>query len=223
MDLTSPLPVRLCPGPRGIRMHLLLLAFTLLAVMVAPLLARTKIVHRWVITGQPMPKFRKILVIAVLENYFIRQEFEDEMERLLAKSDIEGIRSHMVLPPRNEMMEGELKQRIKEADYDAVLVIRPKAFRKETQEVGTKSIYMPPTVYQSLWPYWDMAFKQFSAKGSYLKENTIVSAEFNLYRTNDETLLWSGETDTVYSENFRKLAKEYANTLVKQLKKDKVI
>ena len=82
---------------------------------------------------------------------------------------------------------------------------------------------MPPTVYQSFWPYWDMAFKQYSTKGSYLKENTIVSAEFNLYRTADETLLWSGETDTVYSKNFEKLAKEYANTLVKQLKKDKVI
>ena len=40
---------------------------------------------------------------------------------------------------------------------------------------------------------------------------------------NDETLLWSGETDTVYSENFGKLAKEYANTLVKQQQKDKVI
>ena len=78
---------------------------------------------------------------------------------------------------------------------------------------------MPPTAYQSLWPYWDMAFSQFSAKGSHLKENTIVSAEFNLYRTNDETLLWSGETDTVCSENFGKLAKEYADTVVKQLKK----
>ena len=40
---------------------------------------------------------------------------------------------------------------------------------------------------------------------------------------NDETLLWSGETDSVYSENFGKLAKEYANTLVKQQQKDKVI
>jgi len=29
-----------------------------------------------------------------------------------------------------------------------------------------------------IWP-----FKQFSAKGSYLKENTTVSAESNLYRT----------------------------------------
>lgn len=223
MNPTKFTAVRLFPGSRAISMCLAFLAFTILCVMVTPLLARTKIVHRWVLTDQPMPKFRKILVIAVLENYLIRQEFEDEMERLLARSNIEGIRSHMVLPPRNEMMEGELKQRIKEAGYDAVLVIRPKAFRKETEEVGTKTIYMPPMAYQSFWPYWDMAFKQFSAKGSYLKENTIVSAEFNLYRTNDETLLWSGETDTVYSENFGKLAKEYASTLVKQLRKDKVI
>jgi hypothetical protein len=223
MNPTKFTAVRLFPGSHGISMRLVFLAFTIITVMVTPLLARTKIVHRWVLTDQPMPKLRKILVIAVLENYLIRQEFEDEMERLLARSNIEGIRSHMVLPPRNEMMEGELKQRIKEASYDAVLVIRPKAFRKETVEVGTKTIYIPPTTYQSLWPYWDMAFKQFSAKGSYLKENTIVSAEFNLYRTNDEALLWSGETDTVYSENFTKLAKEYAGALVKQLKKDKVI
>jgi len=213
------------PRPRrhSIRIPFIFLVFTLLTVVVTPLLAHTKIIHSWVHAGEPMPKFKKILVIAVMENYLIRQEFEDEMERLLANSGIEGVRSHMVLPPRNELMEGELKQRIKEADYDAVLVVRPKAFRKETKEVGTKSIYMPPMAYQSFWPYWDMAFKQYSTKGSYLKENTIVSAEFNLYRTTDETLLWSGETDTVYSKNFEKLAKEYANTLVKQLRKDKVI
>ena len=204
-------------------LYALLLGFTLLVLAVTPLVGGTKIVHHWVITDQPMPKLKKILVIAVLENYLIRQEFEDEMERLLAKSGIEGVRSHMVLPPRNELMEGELKQRIKEEDYDAVLVIRPKAFRKETEEVGTKSVYMPPTVYRSFWPYWDMAFKQYSAKGSYLKENTIVSAEFNLYRTKDEALLWNGETDTVYSKNFDKLAQGYAKALVKQLKKDKVI
>ena len=210
------------PGNPGIKMRLSL-GLIVLTLLSTTLFAGTKIVHRWVVTSQPMPKLRKILVIAVLENYLIRQEFEDEMEVLLGKSGVQGIRSHMVLPPRNELMEGELKQRVKEADYDAVLVIRPKAFRKETQEVGSKSVYMPPPFYQNLWPYWDMAFKQYSTKGSYLKENTMVSAEFNLYRTKDETLLWSGETDTVYSTNFEKLGKEYASALVKQLKKDKLI
>jgi len=44
-----------------------------------------------------------------------------------------------------------------------------------------------------------------------------------IFTAPNETLLWSRETDTVYSENFGKLSKEYANTLVKQQQKDKVI
>ena len=59
---------------------------TLFMLVIAPLSAGTKIIHRWVLTGQPMPKLKKILVIAVLENYLIRQHFEDEMEKLLKKN-----------------------------------------------------------------------------------------------------------------------------------------
>jgi hypothetical protein len=194
-----------------------------LAMTVSPLVADTKIFHRWVLTGEPMPRIKKILVFAVLENYLIRQDFEDEMARLLAKSGVEGVKSYMVLPPRNELMEGELKQRIKEMNFDGVLVIRPKAVRKETEEVVTGGIYVPPPGYYNFWPYWNMASGQFYATSSYLSENTIVRAEFNLYDAKTEKLIWNGETDTLYSKDYGKLGKDYANTLVKQLKRDKVI
>jgi hypothetical protein len=198
----------------------------ILALAIPAASAGTKIVHRWVLTGLPMPKLKKILVIAVLENYLIRQEFEDEMEKLLAKSGVEGVKSHMVLPPRNELMQGELKERIKESDFDGVLVIRPMAVRNESKEVvtvGAGRYYVPPAGYNNFWPYWNMAAGQVDAMSSYFKENTVVSAEFNLYNTKDEKLLWSGETDSAYSKDFRKLGREYANTIVKQLKKDRVI
>ena len=221
--VVAPSHLLKCTLPRVRRAGFRLFSLAFLSGLVAfPLFAGTKIVHRWVLTDEPMPNLRKILVIAVLENYLIRQEFEDEMERLLAKSGIAGVRSHMVLPPRNELMEGELKQRIKEGDYDGVLVIRPKAFRKESKEVVT-GLYTPPVGYYQFWPYWNMMGGQVAATSSYFKEDTIVTAEFNLYTTADEKLLWSGETDTVYSKKFEKLAKEYAGALVKQLKKDKVI
>ena len=229
------LRARLASAKATLRLHLLsgtragrtrvifLVLFTLLLMAVLPLFAGTKIIHRWVLTDQPMPKLEKILVIAVVENYLIRQHFEDEMEELLAKSNVEGVKSHMVLPPRNELMEGELKQRIKESDLDAVLVIRPKAMRRETKEVVTGTVYMPRPGYYNFWPYWNSTYRQFSTTNSYMEEHTIVSAEFSLYNTKDEKLLWSGETDTVYSKDFGKLGKEYANALVRQLKKDKVI
>src|ERR1700758_5007623 len=115
-----------------------------LRIGVLPLMASTKVVHRWVLTGVPMPRFQKMLVASIMENYLIRQEFEDEMKKLLVKYGVEGIQSYMVLPPRNEMMEGELKQRIKESSLDGVLVVRPKAARRESEEVVTGGIYMPP-------------------------------------------------------------------------------
>jgi hypothetical protein len=196
----------------------------MLAVAALPLWAGTKIVHRWVVADQAMPKFKKILIIGVMENYLIRQELEDEMERLLAKSGLQGIKSHMVLPPRNEMMEGELKQRIKESDFDGVLIIRPKAMRKESKEVvNLAGPYVPPAGYYTFWPYWNMAREQVYVTSSDVKEETYVSTEFNLYNTKDEKLLWSGETETVYVKDFDKLARDYAGALVKQLKKDKVI
>jgi hypothetical protein len=209
-----------------IRTRLLFLV-SILILGSLPLRAGTKIVHRWVLTDQPMPKLRNILVIGVLENYLIRQKLEDEMERLLAKSGVQGIRSHMVLPPRNELMEGELKQRIKEGDFDGVLVIRPRDMRKETKEVVTSlaaPYYVPPAAYHNFWPYWNMAWGQaYYRTSSSVKEYTYVSTEFNLYSTKDEKLLWSGETESVYSKDFGKLAREYARALAQQLKKDKVI
>ena len=196
---------------------------TILAITVLPLMADTKIVHRWVLTGVPMPRFRKMLVASIMENYLVRQEFEDEMEKLLEQYSVEGIQSYMVLPPRNEMMEGELKERIKESSLDSVLVIRPKAVRKETEEVVTGGMYLPPAGYSMFWPYWNMAYSGFYPTSSYTKENVIVRVEFNLYSTKDEKLVWSGESDTLYSENFEKLGKGYAQALVNQLRKDKVI
>jgi len=68
-----------------------------------------------------------------------------------------------------------------------------------------------------------MAWGNANATSSYVKEDTYVGTEFKLYNLKDEKLLWSGETDTVYTKDFGKLAREYARALVKQLKKENVI
>jgi hypothetical protein len=199
----------------------LLAIFLLLSVL--PLFAGTDIVHRWVLTGLPMPKFTKVMVASVMENYLVRQSFEDEMKKLLEKNGVQAVQSYMVLPPKNEMMEGELRQRIKESVLDGVIVVRPKAVRQETEEVVTGGIWVPPPGYYSFYPYWNMAYGQFYATSWRVDENVIVRVEVNFYNVKDEKLVWSGETDTVYSKDFEKLGKDYAKTLVKQLKRDKVI
>src|SRR6516225_3880037 len=189
----------LCPGACdmnfGCRSAVLL---TMVVLGTWPLLAGTKIVHRWVLTGLPMPQFKRILVAGVMENYLVRQDFEDEMKTQLPKYGVDGVSSIDFLPPKNEMMEGEAKQRIKESTLDGVLVVRPKEARQETEEVGTGGVYMPPPGYYSFWPYWNMAYGNFISTSSYTQENIIVRVEFNLYYVKDEKLVWSGEHHTQY-------------------------
>lgn len=201
----------------------MLALLALVCIAVLPLLAGTRIVSRWVLTGIPIPQLRKMLVAAVMDNYIIRQEFEDTMKTQLTKYGVEGVQSYMVLPPKNEMMEGELRQRIKESSLDSVLVVRPKAVRTESEEIVTGGVYVPPPGYYSFWPYWNMAYGSFVPTSSYTQENVIVRVECNLYDAKTEKLVWSGLTDTVYSKDFEKLGKEYAKTLIDQLKRDKVL
>lgn len=194
-----------------------------LSLSVAPLFAGTDIVHRWVLTGLPMPKFTKVMVATVTDNYFVRQSFEDEMKQLLEKNGVQAVQSYMVLPPRNEMQSGELRQRIKESALDGVIIVRPKDARTERQDVVTGGVWVPPPGYYAFYPYWDMAYGQFYATSWRTEENVIIRVEVNMYNVKDEKLVWSGETDTVYSKDFEKIGKDYAKTLVKQLKRDKVI
>ena len=195
----------------------------MLSLCALPLFAGTRTVYRWVLTGIPMPTIKKMLIVGLTDNYLVRQELEDKMEELLAKSGVTGIKSHMVFPPRNELMEGELRQRIRESTLDAVLVVRPKEIRKESEEVVSGGFYVPPPGYYNFWPYWNLAYGSIYSTTSYIKENTIIHAECNVYSSKDEKLIWSGESDTMLEKSFEKMGKGYAQSLYNQLKKDKVI
>jgi hypothetical protein len=188
-----------------------------------PLFAGTRIVFRWVLTGILMPTVKKILIVGLTDNYLVRQEFEDKMEELLAKSGVTGIKSHMVFPPKNELIEGELRQRIRESTLDAVLVVRPKEVRQESQEVVTGGFYVPPPGYYTFWPYWNLAYTSVYSTTSYIKQNTVIRAECNIYNVKNEKLIWSGESDTMLEKSFEKMGKGYAQSLFNQLKKNKVI
>jgi len=194
-----------------------------LTLATLPLLASTRIVHHWVLPGLQIPRFQKILVAGILENYLVRQEFEDQMKTLLAKYGVEGVQSYVVLPPKNEMMEAELKQRIKESSLDSVLVVRPRALRGGTEEAQADGTYAPPQAYYAFWPYWNMAYGNFYPASSASKGKITVRVEFNLYNTKDEKLVWSGESGAVNAKDFEKSDKEFAQTLVDRLRKDKVI
>lgn len=194
-----------------------LCAFSMVVCSAAP--AGTNFVRRWKITEGPPPTLHKILVLALTENYIIRQHFEDEVEVQLAKAGAEGIKSHMVMPPRNEASEDEILQRIRESPLDAVMVVRPVEVRTETEEVPGTLAYVPSPMYYSFGPYWHWAYGAAYTPG-YMKESTIAQVETNVYNSKNEALMWSGVSETILQKDMEKDAKSLAKALVKQLKKD---
>jgi hypothetical protein len=190
-----------------------------LAAVGSVALAGTNFVRRWKNTEVPPPTLQKILVWALTENYIIRQHFEDEMEIQLAKAGAEGIKSHMVMPPRNETSEEEILQRIRESPLDAVMVVRPVEVRTETKETPGSLTYVPSPMYYSFGPYWNWAYRTAYTPG-YMEESTIAQVETNIYNSKTEELIWSGVSDTILQKDMEKDAKNLAKALVKQLKKD---
>jgi hypothetical protein len=196
----------------------------MLSLVVLPVLASTKIIHRWMVADMPMPQFHRMLVAGMLDNYVNRQEFEDQLKKLLAKYGVEGVQSYLILPPNNEMMERELKQRIKESSLDSVLVIRPTAAGQDQNEDAVrKAAYVPPADSYTFWPYWNATYGDFYPANFSSNANTVVRVEFNLYSIKDERLVWSGETDLIHSRDFEKLDSEYAEILISRLHKDRII
>ena len=104
-----------------------------------------------------------------------------------------------------------------------MLVVRPKEVRQESQEVVTGGFYVPPPGYYTFWPYWNLAYTSVYSTTSYIKQNTVIPAECNIYNVKDEKLIWSGESDTMLEKSFEKMGKGYAQSLYNQLKRDKVI
>lgn len=176
--------------------------------------------RRWVSTKTP-PPVQRVLVAGVVEDYVARQQFEDEMKTQLAKYGVEGVQSYIVAPPKNEMMDRELKQRLDESSFDSVLVVRP--VPKNSQQSDRHSIYLPPSSYNSFWPYWNKAYGDSEPANSYNKQDAPVRLEFNLYNTKTEKLVWSGETGVLSAKDLDGLNKNYARTIVNFLKKDKIV
>ncbi|MBI3484697.1 MAG: hypothetical protein HY012_06040 [Acidobacteria bacterium] len=184
--------------------------------------AETKIVKRWVITGMPVPTLNRILVVGLTENYIVRQYFEDEMERLLPKEGAVGIKSQMVLPPKDEMTQEEVIRRIHESKLDAVMIVRPKGIRKEEEYFPPSWNYIPNPTYMGLGPYWGYAYGAVYTPG-YMEQYTIARVEVNIYGAHDDKLIWSGLTDAFLKRDMEKVAKDFAKTMVKQMKKDKLL
>lgn len=168
----------------------------------------TRMIQSWTnpnLKSQPI-HFEKILVVAVAPSETERRSAEDAMA---AKIGPKATPSYTLLN-ENELKNSALaKERIQNASYDGVILLRWLGVREEKEYVAT------PT-YSPLWDHYSYSW-------TYMQESTVVQwkilqLETRIFSSRDEKLIWSGTTETVEPGDVPQLVNNVAKVVEKQLR-----
>lgn len=157
--------------------------------------------------------FKRVLVMAVNAEVGERRAIEDELVAHAKSASASA--SYTIIPESDSRNREKIKAILREKQFDGVLVLRLVASDKELT-------YVPGSPYNSFWGYYDYAWPAVYSPG-YVRADTIIRASVNLYRTENDKLVWSAASETFNPASARALAQDIAEATAKELKKQGLI
>src|SRR5262245_48999438 len=95
--------------------------------------ASTQLVNQWSNPAYTSAAFKNVLVIAVTKQSGIRRTFEDEFTAQLKAAGVKATPSYLYIPQDGPVGEAVLKQALKEAAADAVIITRLIRVQQQTE------------------------------------------------------------------------------------------
>jgi hypothetical protein len=120
--------------------------------------ASTELVNQWSNPAYTSPSFKKIMVIGVTKQAGIRRTFEDEFVAQLKAAGVSAIPSYLYIPQDGPVGEAVLKQALKEAGADAVMITRLVGVQKKTEIAPG---YYPPDPAMAVHPLYTTAWNDY--------------------------------------------------------------
>jgi hypothetical protein len=157
-------------------------------------------------------EFKKILAVAIHPDGTTRRIAEDEMVRQIGPQRC--VAGYQVLDEGDRADATKLLAKAKSLGVDGLITIRILSIRTES----TWQPSMGPTGFAG---YYNGAV--MVAAPGYLEVDHTVRVETRIYSVSDETLIWSGLSDTVDVPNIDKAVKEIANAVRDELRKEKLL
>lgn len=172
-------------------------------------------------------KFDKVLVLAISKNLKSRTLFENTVVDLLAEEGITATNALNVFTPVEDMKkltEAEVERRIKEGNYDGVLVTSLIDINTRDVRVNNTTPYYP-YMYGGRYGYGYSGFIYHNYNymygfESYREEKTYV-LETRLYDVDEsdpkEAVVWSGQSELTDPSGAESASKSYSGVLVRTL------
>lgn len=184
----------------------------------------TKFVATWKDPDAQPFEFTKVLALAITSDDVNRRKAEDGLSEFIRESGIECVPAYEIIPKDRTQDIEYTKRVVNEQGFDGAVTIRPVAVSEKmvTGSGRWSGVYAPDTYYYPFWGYYGTSWYNVYEPG-YLKAETQVQIETNIYSVKAEKLLWSGVSETIEPSSVYTLVNQIATETVRTLRDEGLI
>jgi hypothetical protein len=190
---------------------------SLAALLVLSSCATTNLVQTWRDPNYRATPVNRIFIVGIMPNDAYRVSFENALAQALVAKGFQAATASSVFPP-GQLDKEKVQQYVSDNQVDLVIVQR--LAKKTTAEYVPPTVaYVPPAPYYGGWyGAYGYGYGAVYSPG-YIDEQTSVMAETNVYstRTQPESLVWSGNSDTFNVQGAQDAAQSLSASLVNDL------
>jgi hypothetical protein len=161
------------------------LLFLLSCLLLGSCSPGTEITKSWADENFSAKPFKKLLVMAVVKDQWVRGAFETTLLDNLAGSGVEVVRSMDVMETTGELTKELFEEKFLPLGIDAVLITRE--ISRESRE---RIFYNLPSDYYGMYSYYSVAYS-YVRQPSYIGQDPVIHIETNLYEVKSTRLVWS--------------------------------
>ena len=142
--------------------------------------------------GEP---FDRMMVLGVAADPEVRRTFESIFADELRKRGVDALPSYLSLE-LDDLERQQIVDAARSNEVDGILVVRQIGVEREEVFVPGTAYQVPHGYYSRFGPYYSRSYSVSQTAG-YMREETRVRLETNLYGTADEALIWSAISETI--------------------------
>ena len=155
---------------------------------------------------------RKVLALMISPDPGVRQEAEAELVSQMTR--VQGVAAHTIFSEDELRDADHTRRKIIGDAFDNVVTMRLVG----SEQVRSWQPGLYPSYYYSPWGYYGHAWPLAYDPG-YLRTDTVVRVETNLYSVSEEKLLWSSLSESFNPKDTRTLVDNVARGVAKEMRR----
>ncbi len=188
----------------------------------------TSIIGSWKNADIGDKQYGSIMVVGLSANVVAKASVELQMATILSAKKVHAKGAGGIFNPEvkhSEQEKSQISAKLKAEGFDGLMTVALIAQEEQTSYVqGSYYSYSPYSTgyYGSYWGYYGYYSPQVYSPG-YYTTNQIFTVEALLYDIETEKLVWAARSETTDPSNLDQFSREYAETVVFQMQKDKIL